>query len=188
MLRRAAVTAAAYGDRLTLLWQDVTELPFSDGVFDAATCLEALEFLPDARATLGEIARVLRPGGLVLLSNRIGPGVRWLPGRTVSREGLLTLLEALSFEDVRFAAWQMDYDLAWARKRPRGLSQNPDQPSGTRPFTLPALLRCPCCRSGPLLRQERAFGCDRCGARFPIADDGVLEMVQSRRSPAPNLA
>ena len=106
----------------------------------------------------------------------------------MSREGLLALLEALSFEDVRFAAWQMDYDLAWARKRPRELSENPDQPLDIRPFTLPELLRCPCCRGGPLLRQERAFGCDRCGARFPLADDGVLEMAQSRRSPLPTRA
>jgi SAM-dependent methyltransferase len=41
-------------------------LPFSDGVFDAAICRVALPYTDNARA-LGEIGRVLRPGGVLLL-------------------------------------------------------------------------------------------------------------------------
>jgi ubiquinone/menaquinone biosynthesis C-methylase UbiE len=168
MLRQAASKMTLYRDRLTLLWQDATRLPFPDAVFDAVTCLEALEFLPDAKATLTEMVRVLRPGGLLLTSSRTGPGARWMPGRAMSREAFVALLESLSLSDVLVSTWQVDYDIAWARK--------PGRPTGAAPPTLPAMLRCPRCSTGPLVRQDRAFFCDTCDSRYPIADDGVVEM------------
>jgi ubiquinone/menaquinone biosynthesis C-methylase UbiE len=170
MLRRAAASTDTHRDRITLLWQGATQLPFPNAVFDAVTCLEALEFLPDARATLVEMVRVLRPGGILLISNRTGPGVRWMPGRTFDRQALTTLLASLSLDEARVNTWQIDYDIAWARK-----------PATTRTFdaapsTLPELLRCPRCASETLTRKDRAYGCDACGRRYPIANDGVVEM------------
>jgi SAM-dependent methyltransferase len=176
MLHQAAINSAAYQDRLTLLWQDASHLPFSDQTFDAVTCIEALEFLPDAHHTLEEMVRVLRPGGIFLVSNRIGAGRRWLPGRTMRRPAFATLLESLSLRDVRITAWQVDYDIAWARKRllqdDLGPERRPEVPS----LTLPALLRCPRCANGPLMRRGHAFCCDACDARYAIADDGVVEL------------
>ena len=43
---------------------DATRLPFADDQFDAVICSEVLEHLPDYRAALREIRRVLRPGGM----------------------------------------------------------------------------------------------------------------------------
>ena len=43
-------------------------LPFKDATFDAAVCTEVLEHVHDARAVLREIARVVRPGGRILVS------------------------------------------------------------------------------------------------------------------------
>ncbi len=43
-------------------------LPFGDEQFDAAICLEVLEHLVDPEFAAGEIHRVLRPGGALLLS------------------------------------------------------------------------------------------------------------------------
>jgi len=46
-------------------WHDVTEgLPFDDATFDAVVASELLEHLPFPPFVIGEIARVLRPGGL----------------------------------------------------------------------------------------------------------------------------
>ncbi len=43
-------------------------LPFRDGSFDAVVSIATLEFVRDARAFLFECARVLAPGGLLLLT------------------------------------------------------------------------------------------------------------------------
>jgi SAM-dependent methyltransferase len=47
---------------------DVTTLPFRDGVFDAVICSEVLEHLADNRAAIGELVRVLKPGGNLVVS------------------------------------------------------------------------------------------------------------------------
>lgn len=51
-----------------LLAGDALRLPFADGAFDAVICSEVLEHIPDYRAAIAEIARVLRPGGRLCVS------------------------------------------------------------------------------------------------------------------------
>ena len=41
------------------------ELPFEDGFFDVANCYNILMFIPDTRAALAEVMRVLKPGGVI---------------------------------------------------------------------------------------------------------------------------
>ena len=43
-------------------------LPYRDGSFDAATCIEGIEHLENPHHTLRELARVLRPGGCLVVS------------------------------------------------------------------------------------------------------------------------
>lgn len=47
------------------------ELPFGDRTFDAVTCIDAPNHLPDRPRVLAEWARVLRPGGRVLFTDPI---------------------------------------------------------------------------------------------------------------------
>lgn len=65
MLRRARPRLKS--DRPRFVAADMTELPFPDGAFDCATCGYVLEHVPEPRAGLSELARVLSPGGRVLL-------------------------------------------------------------------------------------------------------------------------
>lgn len=65
MLHRARRRLA--GDRVTFVAADLTRLPYADAVFDAAVCGWVLEHLPDPQPGLRELARVLRPGGKLLL-------------------------------------------------------------------------------------------------------------------------
>jgi ubiquinone/menaquinone biosynthesis C-methylase UbiE len=46
---------------------DVTRLPFASGTFDCVTCGYVIEHLPDAKVGLAELARVMVPGGRLLL-------------------------------------------------------------------------------------------------------------------------
>ncbi|HDQ72095.1 MAG TPA: methyltransferase domain-containing protein [Chloroflexi bacterium] len=182
MLREAVQRTAQFADRLTYIWQDAQELPFEDGTFDAVTCLEALEFMPDPHRVIVELIRVLRPGGVLLLTNRIGKDARFLPRRVFPRDEFeLMLQETYPLEDVKVQVWQVDYDLAWGVKRgePRGGSIRP----------LPDIMRCPHCghRLGPALADsgnganEAAYHCRGCRRVYPIAEDGVIEIAQPRR-------
>jgi SAM-dependent methyltransferase len=46
----------------------IEALDFADGFFDAITCLGVVEYLDDDRAALRELRRVLRPGGLAVIT------------------------------------------------------------------------------------------------------------------------
>jgi SAM-dependent methyltransferase len=46
----------------------VEELPYPDATFDVVTCLDVIEHTPDDRASLAELRRVARPGGLLLVT------------------------------------------------------------------------------------------------------------------------
>jgi len=46
-------------------------LPFTDCEFDAITCIDAINHLPERSATIGEWARILRPGGRLLFTDPI---------------------------------------------------------------------------------------------------------------------
>jgi len=117
MLAEGQRACAAWPDRLGWVRVPAGPLPFADNAFDAVTCLEALEFMPDARAALMECTRVLRPGGLLLVTNRVGHDAWLLPGKTFTRPGFESLLAALPLERVAAEPWQVEYDLAWSWKK-----------------------------------------------------------------------
>lgn len=52
----------------TFLCGDATRLPFPDGAFDAVTMFDLLEHVPDDALAAREALRVLRPGGVVMIS------------------------------------------------------------------------------------------------------------------------
>lgn len=54
--------------QFNLYQADATRLPFADHSFDKVICSEVLEHIPDYHAVLTEIARVLKPGGLLAVS------------------------------------------------------------------------------------------------------------------------
>ncbi len=107
-------------------------LPFAGHSFELVTLWDVLEHLPDPHAAIGEVARVLEPGGrLVLSTGDVGSlaarlcGARWhlytLPEHLFfhTRESLRQLLEAHGLRIERLRAEAAFYPLGYLVERLR---------------------------------------------------------------------
>lgn len=170
MLGVAARKLCGQEQRCLLLRCPALNLPFDDESFDAVTCLEALEFMSRPGAVLAELLRVLRPGGLLFISNRVN--TRLMPGKTWDHEKLARLLGENGAETMRCEPWQIDYERIFARK------QGAARPVGARP---PAeLLRCPrCAEIGLETVEGQAWRCCSCGSQMR-ASAGYLDHEAAR--------
>jgi len=176
MLRQARAKLRIYGSQSGLVWQDASRLPFDDETFDAVTCLESLEFMPQPGEVLTEMVRVLAPGGVLFISNRVGREARLLPGRVWTRTDLPQVLADLLLEQVQIEPWQSDYDLVMGRK-----AAVPDQNAGERIewAGLEDLLRCPHC-DGPLEPGVARLSCPACGLHYAFRE-GIVHLAAPLR-------
>jgi len=55
-------------DAKRLTCAPIEDLPFADASFDIVTCLDVIEHVEDDQKAITEIARVIRPGGLLILT------------------------------------------------------------------------------------------------------------------------
>lgn len=96
---RIDVTPAVSPDALA----QADALAFVDGSFDGVLCTEVLEHLKEPRAALGEIQRVLRPGGVLYVSAPQTWGLHYEPHDywRFTRHGLRLLLESAGFDVLR---------------------------------------------------------------------------------------
>lgn len=89
-----------------LLEMDAQKLAFPDASFDVVMAQYVVNTVPDPDAALDEFARVLRPGGEIILVNRVGAASG--PRRAVER-GLQPIVERLGwrseFPFERFQRW-----------------------------------------------------------------------------------
>jgi phosphatidylethanolamine/phosphatidyl-N-methylethanolamine N-methyltransferase len=76
MLRRAQrrVSAKALGNVEGLVVMDAARLGFPDAHFDAVVAPYVLTVVPEPHASLDELARVVKPGGEIILVNHVGSG------------------------------------------------------------------------------------------------------------------
>lgn len=115
-IARQKLTAIGAEGRVTLVRDMAAPLPFDDESFEGVALVEALEFLPDRWAAIEELKRVLRPGGWLLLTNRVGGGAWLMPGRTERTKALEARLRRMGWHDVASTRWTTLYDRVWARK------------------------------------------------------------------------
>jgi SAM-dependent methyltransferase len=85
------------------------QLPFSDSSFGLVTLLDVIEHVPDDQVLLGEVRRVLTPGGRILVTV---PAYAWMWGaqdeishhyRRYTRPGLLASLVRAGFDPLRLS-------------------------------------------------------------------------------------
>lgn len=171
MLRVASHKLRGQEERCLLLRCPAEQLPFDDGSFDVVACLEALEFMTRPARVLEELMRVLRPGGLLFISNR--GNTRLMPGKTWSHAQLTHLLRNSGAAAIRFEPWQVDYERVFVRKAGAA------SPVGARPAA--ELLRCPCCERSSLVGEDgRTMRCCRCGNLVRRDRSGVVDLVDWR--------
>ncbi|HEY8382399.1 MAG TPA: class I SAM-dependent methyltransferase [Microvirga sp.] len=110
MLRRAKAKVDGRGLHhvKSLQVMDVTRLGFPDGMFDAVAAQFLITLVPSPEAALSEFARVLRPGGEIILANHFG-----------QPEGFLARAEEIAAPLARAVGWSSDFKAsrieAWAR-------------------------------------------------------------------------
>ena len=101
-------------DNVELRRGDLESLPIDDGRLDAATLALVLHHLPEPARALGEVARVLRPGGRLLIVDMLPhdrEGYRQQMGHVwlgFSEEYVRRVLEAGGFGDVRIVPLSPD--------------------------------------------------------------------------------
>lgn len=115
MLELARARAAEIGRDADLRVGDAQALELPDASFDTVVCTLALCSIPDARAAVGEMRRVLRPGGRLLLLEHVRsprqvvrtiqrvlePITVWLEGDHLVREPVeLLLAEGFEIEEI----------------------------------------------------------------------------------------
>jgi len=165
MLSQAATRLAAQRDRVTLLRHGAERLPFPDAVFDAVGCLEALELMADRHEPLAELARVLRPGGVLITSR--GTEASGRIGQVHSVAAFTAELEAAGFEQVEIQPWWRLFDLVWARK--------PGQLLPHREIPLAEVLCCELCRLPTLVGLPNgSLRCQRCDHVLTVNPQGII--------------
>lgn len=83
MLAAASDRAGSLGVPVRLLRSDAADLDLPDDSFDTVVCTLAMCCVPDELAALRELARVLRPGGRLLMADHVESSA--LLGRGVQR-------------------------------------------------------------------------------------------------------
>lgn len=116
MLALAAEKLRPFRHRAALIQQTANRLPFPHNSFDAVTCLESLEFFPSETAALREMVRVLKPGGVLMVTRRRGWEGKAFLTRYRNVTEFESLLKALGLNRVNTQPWQEAYDQVFGYK------------------------------------------------------------------------
>jgi ubiquinone/menaquinone biosynthesis C-methylase UbiE len=119
MLDQARAKQLAACPQAAIRWQlgEAGRLAWPDASFDLVSCLESLEYFPQPQRALAEMARVLRPGGTLVISKWPDGWARALPGRALTSAALARRLATLGLGEIMIKPWQPgNYELVTARK------------------------------------------------------------------------
>ncbi|AUQ63778.1 class I SAM-dependent methyltransferase [Phaeobacter inhibens] len=79
---------------------DARALDFPDATFDTVSAMHVLSVVPDPEKVMGEIARVLKPGGKVVITNHF-----------LREQGVLAFIERVSAPFANVLGWHSDFEI-----------------------------------------------------------------------------
>jgi ubiquinone/menaquinone biosynthesis C-methylase UbiE len=125
MLRvgQANVERAQLPDRIHLQWCDAKRMPFADATFDVVMSNSIVHHIPEPFAVLVEMARVVKPGGLLFVRDLLRPdslaSLQWLVQQyaddaNAHQQKMFadSLHAALTLDEVRAMATRLGFDPA----------------------------------------------------------------------------
>jgi ArsR family transcriptional regulator len=123
-------------DNVRFQQADVRALPFADRSFDAAYSSMVLHHVPEPAAAVAELARVVRPGGRVVIVEFTRHNLAWMRDELAHRW--------LGFDRVQLEDWLEDAGLVperWLqRRRTAALNDDETAAGGREGFTWPDVL------------------------------------------------
>ncbi|MFX0546704.1 methyltransferase domain-containing protein [Roseovarius sp. S1116L3] len=97
---QARVQRMGLSNDVTLRQMDARELDFPDDSFDTVAAMHVLSVVPEPERVMAEVARVLKPGGRVVITNHF-----------VRTEGILAFLERISAPFANILGWHSDFEI-----------------------------------------------------------------------------
>jgi 2-polyprenyl-3-methyl-5-hydroxy-6-metoxy-1,4-benzoquinol methylase len=91
---------AATHPNVTAVADDITRTDLPDASFDLILCSEVIEHIPDSAAALAGIRRLLRPGGVLVLSTPQRHSPLELAGRVAFLPGVIHVVRAIYREPI----------------------------------------------------------------------------------------
>lgn len=104
---RKKVNRMNLGQIVALRQMDARELDFPDNTFDTIAAIHVLSVVPEPERVMTEIARVLKPGGRVVITNHFARD-----------EGILAYVERKTAHLADVIGWHSDFDIATILQEP----------------------------------------------------------------------
>lgn len=107
--------------RVEICQGSVSQLPYSDGIFDLVTAVETHFFWPDLPGDVREIFRVLKPGGTLVLIAEVYRGSKTKAGQLAEKYSAQTGMKLLTVEQHRELLEEVGYsDVRVIEERDKG--------------------------------------------------------------------
>jgi ubiquinone/menaquinone biosynthesis C-methylase UbiE len=165
MLEQAVLKGAGVGSaKVKFIRHRSLPLPFLDAAFDAVCALEVLELFPNMQEPLGELVRVLRPGGVLLTSRGTEESGR--KAKVKSIEEYTVLLQRHGVEQIQVTRWWKLFDRVIAVKR------GSSEPGALR--DLSEVLQCSSCGATDWMEASDHWICRVCGMKLSLTREGIL--------------